>query len=552
MRHLSELLTAELAERIGLVEEKPASPETAITGLYYDSRKVQPGGAYFAWPGLHVDGQAFIDSAVKRGATLVVHEAALPAYAPGVAYLRVRNARQAMSPFAGAFYSNPSRHLALIGVTGTEGKSTTVYLIWQLLRLLGKKAGFISTVRHSFGFSDDPNTEHQTTPEAPVIHESLAAMLQNGAQYAVLEASSHGLSPLTNRLGDVAFDAVVMTNVTHEHLEFHGTWERYRDDKANLFRALDRFDHDTFAGQPPVPAFGVVNADDPSAATFRAATARTVFSYSVRGADADLSTGSVESLAGGNRYAVRVHATGQLLAVEDRLPGAFNAGNVLAALLVVSNLLALPVEDLIPLVPRLKPVLGRMTPVSKGQPFEVIVDYAHTPSSFEAILPPLARRIHASGGRLLCLFGSAGERDTQKRAAQGRIAASHADLLFLADEDPRGEDPRAILEEIAQGVEAEVPGGVPRSGAQNGAERVALRVALRGAKWRRGETLFLIPGRAEAIRAAFALARPGDLVLLLGKGHENSIIYADHLMPWNEIAEAENALWELNRNGVGW
>jgi UDP-N-acetylmuramoyl-L-alanyl-D-glutamate--2,6-diaminopimelate ligase len=190
---------------------------------------------------------------------------------------------------------------------------------------------------------------------------------------------------------------------------------------------------------------------------------------------------------------------------------------VLAALLAVSNILAVSVSDIASLVPSLKPVRGRMTPVNRGQDFEVIVDYAHTPSSFRAILPPLRNRVKSTGGRLIALFGSAGERDTQKRPEQGRVAAEYADIVILTDEDPRGEKPEAILEDIASGA--------------RGMER--------------GETLFLIPGRPLAIRKALSLARKGDLVLLLGKGHENSIIYGGGVMPYDEIGEAEKALDEL-------
>jgi UDP-N-acetylmuramoyl-L-alanyl-D-glutamate--2,6-diaminopimelate ligase len=312
-----------------------------------------------------------------------------------------------------------------------------------------------------------------------------------------------------------------MTNVTHEHLEFHGTWEQYREDKANLFRALDRFDHvksiGRSGGKKTAPAFGVVNADDPSHAYFAAAARHRTFTFSARGAPADLSLLSLKSERSGNRYEVRAGETGERFLIRDRLAGAFNAGNVLGALLTVSGLLAIPVRDLIPLVPRLKPVRGRMTAVDRGQPFEVLVDYAHTPSSFETIFPPLRERMNRSGGRIISLFGSAGERDTQKRPLQGRIASQWSDLLILTDEDPRKERPQAILEEIARGC----PGRTP------------------------DEDIFLIPDRPAAIRKAFSLARPGDLLLLLGKGHENSIIYADAVMPYDEIGEAEKALAEM-------
>ncbi|MDR2631600.1 MAG: UDP-N-acetylmuramoyl-L-alanyl-D-glutamate--2,6-diaminopimelate ligase [Spirochaetaceae bacterium] len=520
---LSEFFTLQVAEKTGYIRGVHRELDPLVTGMAYDSRRIKPGNLYFALPGLHADGHSFIPAAIREGAAVIIHQDELGTYREGVVYIRVRDSRFAMAPAAASFYGFPSRHLALTGVTGTEGKSTTVYLIYQLLKIAGKRAGFISTVQYDIGAGEVKNPEHQTTPEATAIQYFLREMLDHGVEYAVLEASSHGLSPRTNRLGELAFDAGVMTNVTHEHLEFHGTWEQYREDKANLFRALDRFDHCKAPGphgggdKKVIPSFGVVNADDPSHAYFAAATRSRTYTFSTRGAPADLSLLSLTSERPGNRYEVRTADTGELFLIRDRLPGAFNAGNVLGALLTVSALLAEPLRDLIPLVPRLKSVRGRMTAVEKGQPFEVLVDYAHTPSSFTAIFPPLRERMKASGGRIICLFGSAGERDTQKRPLQGRIASQWSDILVLTDEDPRKESPLIILEEIAAGCPERKP----------------------------GEDLFLIPDRPSAIRKALSLARPGDLLLLLGKGHENSIIYADTAMVYDEIGEAEKALAEM-------
>jgi UDP-N-acetylmuramoyl-L-alanyl-D-glutamate--2,6-diaminopimelate ligase len=544
-RRLSDFFTSDIARRAGCIKKNPKFPQDPlITGLEYDSRKIKPGNLYFALPGLHVDGHDYVSDAIGRGALVIVHQNKIPSCREGILYIRVKDSRFAMSPISAAFYDFPSRRLALIGVTGTEGKSTTVYLIYQILRLAGKKAGFISTVQYGNGETEMWNPEHQTTPEAPAIHKLLADMRDRGAEFAVIESSSHGLSPKTNRLGDVAFDVGVMTNVTHEHLEFHGTWEQYRHDKANLFRALDKFDHAKPIRRPEgspaaapgetaavpdvstglsgedgeaLPSFGVANADDPSAAYFSAVTKRKTYTYSTRGADADLSLRLIESGSRGNWYEVLIRETGETTDIRDRLPGAFNPGNVLAALLVVSGLLSIPVKDLSLLVPLLKPLRGRMTAIHGGQPFEVLVDYAHTPSSFETIFPPLRERLDKTGGRILSLFGSAGERDVKKRPEQGRIASQWSDMLFLTDEDPRGEEPLAILEEIAAGCP----------------ER------------NRGKDLFLLPDRPTAIRKAFSLARPGDLVLLLGKGHENSIIYAKETLAYDEIGEAEKALAEM-------
>lgn len=484
-----------------------------IAGLAYDSRQVRPGYLFFALSGLHTDGHRFIDAAMDAGAIAVVHDQPLPRYRPGIAYVRVPDARLAMSPFADAFYGRPSRKLAVIGVTGTEGKSTTVWLIYRLLDLAGRKAGFISTVQFRTGAAVEANPEHQTTPEATTIHEKLASMVRSGFEYAVIESSSHGLSPRTGRLANVAFDVGLMTNVRHEHLEFHGTWEQYRDDKANLFRALDAdVHHKTVAGRAvDVPSFGVACADDASTPYFADVTERPVYTYSATNPRANL---FALDIVADDRGADFIVSDGELrLPARIELPGAFNVENVLGALAVVSRIADIPLAHLVPLLPQLEPVIGRMTRIDQGQPFEVIVDYAHTPSSFEAILPSIRQRVT---GSLLCVFGSAGERDVQKRPAQGRIAAQYCDRVILTDEDPRGEDPMTLLQDIAAGCE--------------GIER--------------GKDLFLIPDRAQALRKAISLAKPGDAVLLLGKGHENTIIYASRTIPWNEIDEARKALNE--------
>jgi UDP-N-acetylmuramoyl-L-alanyl-D-glutamate--2,6-diaminopimelate ligase len=387
---------------------------------------------------------------------------------------------------------------------------------------MGKKAGFFSTVQTSLGAEALWNSEHQTTPEAPVVQRLLWQMAENGCEYAVVESSSHGLSPKTNRLGDVDFCAAVFTNVTHEHLEFHGTWEQYRDDKANLFRALDRF-----SGKDKTKPFGVINADDKSAIYFAQATKQKTFTFSASGkstdksSEADLVIEKSENGAEGNRYSVFIPAKNERMEITDKLPGAFNMGNVLAALLVVSGLLEIPLAEASAYTQNLKPVRGRMTTIDKGQPFELVVDYAHTPSSFLAIFPPLRERLNKTGGKIISVFGSAGERDTKKRSEQGKIAARYSDIIVITDEDPRGENSMDILEEIAAGVKAQ------------------------SASFTEEQNLFLIPDRPQAIRKALSLSNKGDLVLLLGKGHENSIIYKDHVMYYDEIGESEKAIGEM-------
>ncbi|MDR2964386.1 MAG: UDP-N-acetylmuramyl-tripeptide synthetase, partial [Treponema sp.] len=445
-----------------------------------------------------------------------------------------------MSPISASFYDNPSYSLLVTGVTGTEGKSTTVYLIWQLLTLLGKKTGFFSTVQQCFGDEVIFNSEHQTTPEAPVVQRFLRQMLDNGCEYAVVEASSHGLSPKTNRLGDVNFCSAVFTNITHEHMEFHETFDQYREDKANLFRALDKYVPATGEGKLNLNnPFGVINCDDRNARFFAKTTQQKTFMFSAAGRDGDVIIEAIESSSQGNWYVMHLPALNKRIELRDKLPGAFNSGNVLAALLTVSNLLYLPIYEITPFVKKLKPVHGRMTTINSGQNFEVIVDYAHTPSSFQAVFPPLRARIDKTGGKIISVFGSAGERDTQKRPEQGKIAAEYSDIVILTDEDPRGEDSMSILENIAAGVTAV---GVTTVGVTTiGVTSDELQEQK---IFTRGENLFLIPDRAAAIRKAISLANAGDIVIFLGKGHENSIIYKDKVMPFNEIAEVEKALQE--------
>ena len=530
-RRFSEFFTQDVAIK-SCVISKEGGGDPLITGLEYDSRNVKEGNLFFAMHGLHTDGSLFIDDAISKGAKVIVHQIDIGddfKKDNDIVYIRVHDSRFAMSPISAAFYNYPSSRLLVTGVTGTEGKSTTVYFIWQMLTMLGKKAGFFSTAQQCFGADVLRNSEHQTTPEAPVVQRFLREMADNGCEYAVVESSSHGLSKITNRLGDVDFCSAVLTTLTSDHLEFHGTWEQYREDKANLFRSLDNYvpsfdlESNNKHWSAYTEAFGVINGDDRNARFFAKATSCKTFTFSSSGRDGDIVLEAIKSNSYGNWYTVFFPALKERMELRDRLPGAFNANNVLAALLVVSNLLKLPVREIAPLVKKLKPVRGRMTTILKGQNFEVVVDYAHTPSSYQAIFPSLHERLMNKGGRIISVFGSAGERDTQKRPEQGKIAANYSDIIVITDEDPRGEDPMSIIEEVAAGV-AE-------------SERQDCFI--------RNETLFLIPDRPAAIRKALSLAEEKDLVIILGKGHENSIIYADRVMPYDEITEVEKALGEM-------
>jgi UDP-N-acetylmuramoyl-L-alanyl-D-glutamate--2,6-diaminopimelate ligase len=492
-----------MVESIAVLETR-GDLQRVVKGIAYDSRDVKPGFLFVAMDGQHTDGHAYVEDAIRRGATAVLHSRPLESDASGATLIRVENPRTALSPIAAGFYGRPSRSIRVIGVTGTDGKSSTVWFITQLLGFLGRSAGFLSTV--SFQTSDTivKNPFRQSTPEASEIHGMLREMVEQGKEFAVVEATSHGLSRRMNRLGDVQFDAAVMTNVTHEHLEFHGSFEQYLSDKANLFRALSP----DAAKEVSCPRFGVVNADDPSAGYFSEASQVPVHTYA-RSGKADLVARDL-----------RMDITGTTFVMADRsgeteariaLPGNFWVENSLAACLAVAHALEIPPLSLAAYLPRLRGVLGRMDYVDLHQPFAMIVDYAHTPGAFLKLFPWV--REHTRG-RIIVVFGSAGERDNAKRPMQGKAAADHCDIVVITDEDPRGEDRMRILEQVAAGCAGKS----------------------------RGENLFLIPDRREAIRFAAAAALPGDTVLLLGKGHEGSIIGPGGSMAWNEHAEAEAAL----------
>ncbi|HUX12025.1 MAG TPA: UDP-N-acetylmuramoyl-L-alanyl-D-glutamate--2,6-diaminopimelate ligase [Spirochaetia bacterium] len=499
-----------------------AGPDEAeISGITYDSRRVKPGWIFCALPGIHTDGLRFAGDAVDRGAAAVLYEKGELQRRPGTSYIRVRRVREAMSKAAATLNDYPSLEIPVIGVTGTDGKSTTVYFTHQLLQACGIANGFLSTVAVMAGDSIEINPFRQSTPEAPEIHDILRQMIDHGKRLAVVEATSHGLSRRTARLADVGFAAAVLTNITHEHLEFHGNFEQYRDDKANLFRAIDS--HKS--------GFGVVNADDPGGAYCAGVTRRPVFSYSISGNHANLR--AMRPRQDSESITVDV-AVGDRIVTDVRLntPGLFNVENLLASTLAAAGSLATidgaepsvaavngMAAELLRSAPALHPVKGRLAPVRGGQPFSVMVDYAHTPGAFAKVLPMMRTGLK---GRMIVVFGSGGERDMAKRPLQGRAACENADIVLLADEDPRGEAPMEILEQIAAGCQGR----------------------------RRGEDLFLIPNRREAIRKAFSLARPGDLVLLLGKGHEYSIIYESGPIRWDEEEEAWAALGEMGYGPV--
>ncbi|MEI7770650.1 MAG: UDP-N-acetylmuramoyl-L-alanyl-D-glutamate--2,6-diaminopimelate ligase [Chloroflexales bacterium] len=485
----------------------PSGLDTPIFGLAYDSRQVRPGWLFVAIRGFHADGHQYVAQAIAAGAAAVVVDVRYWGGGDvGAPLIRVADSRVALAPLAVNFHRRPGLSLRTVGITGTKGKSTTTDLVNQILEGGGFSTGMISTVDFKVGARRWPNSTRQSTPEAPEIQGLLREMADAGCDYAVIESTSHALSARWNRLGGCFFDAAVFLNITHEHLDYHGSFEQYRADKARLFEMLGE------GGQGD--AWAIVNADDPSYQYFLdAAPARA--RRLTFGAQAAADVRAHEVVAGPGGSSLRVTTPWGPTRLRLQLPGSFNVSNALAALSVALSQ-GIPLERAAAALEAVPGIRGRMQPVNLGQPFDVIVDYAHSPDSFDQVLGMLRP---LTQGRIIVVFGSAGERDRAKRAIQGEIAGRYADLLVLTDEDPRGEDPAAIIAEIAEG-----------------AERAGKRA---------GDGYLCIPDRAEAIRAAMAAARPGDLVLLLGKGHEGNIIYAGSTIPWDEAEAAREALRAL-------
>ncbi len=489
-----------LAAALGL----PSVPEPArnneVIGITYDSRQAREGTVFVAIPGQHQDGHQFVKTALAQGAVVAVVERELPGVDPGRLAV-VADTRAALAMLAATFYGHPSTLVPVVGITGTDGKTTTTTMLHAALSAAMGKVGSLSTVDFRLGSQIEPNLSRQTTLESLDLQAWMRRMVDQGCQSIALEATSHGLA--LGRLDQICFAGAVYTSITHEHLDFHKTWEAYFEAKASL---LDR---SASAG-----GFAVLNLDDSRAfpLLYERAPAR-VLNYSARGAqEADLRAERVTPEASGLAFtAVTPAGTAD---IRLATAGRWNVGNALAAL-AAGLLLEQPLPALAAGLAALKAVPGRMEVVDLGQPFAVIVDYAHTPAALTLALHELRA---ATAGRLWVVFGSAGERDTAKRAEMGKIAAQLADQVVITSEDPRDEDPEAIIDEIWSGAVA------------GGADPQA--------------NLHRDPDRDRAIRIAIGAALPGDTVLLAGKGHEQSILVASGALPWDERAAAETALRE--------
>ena len=480
-------------------------PEGDVSGVTADSRQVQPGAIFVAVPGLTVDGSVYLPQAAERGATLLVGEGPDPAV--GVPYCRVSDARWTLAHLAAAWHGYPARQLIMIGVTGTDGKTTTSNLIHRVLQSAGLRAGLISTVNAVIGDEVLDTGFHVTTPEALDVQSYLAQMVRAGLTHCVLEATSHGLAQ--HRVAACDFDLGVVTNITHEHLDYHGTFEAYQAAKGRLFSSLSRKASKSIA----VQRTAILNRDDDSYAYLATLARVRQVSYSVSGPE-DVWAQAITDAPQGLEFEV-VGPTYRRR-VGSVLRGTFNVANILAAFAATVEGLGIAPEKAAEGIVALQAIPGRMEPISLGQPFTALVDFAHTPNALQRALQA-ARGM--TTGRVIAVFGSAGLRDREKRRLMAEVAARMADLTILTAEDPRTESLDAILSEMAAGASA--AGG------------------------EEGRTFWRVPDRGEALRLAAGLAQVGDLVIVCGKGHEQSMCFGETEYAWDDRVAMRAALSDL-------
>ncbi len=496
-KSLHTLLASLPAQQILATSGNLSTPISAP--VVESSLEVRPGGLFVARAGQSSDGHAFIADAIAAGAAAIVGETEAPELP--VPYIRVKSAAQVLGLLAAAYHDSPSRKLVIIGVTGTDGKTTTCLLLHSIFKHVSDiRAGYISTISADFGDETSATGLHVTTPSAPRIQAYLAKMVEAGLTHCILEMTSHGLAQ--GRLNGVDIDVAVLTNVMHEHLDYHGSWEEYRAAKAIMFRMLQ--DSRRKPGQEKV---SIINADDPSADCFAAIPADRLITYSIakqacyRAADIAFSPARTQ-----------FHVADQALTLQ--LPGEFNVSNALAAL-AVARALGIGWEAIKTGIALVDVISGRMERIDDGQDFIAMVDFAHTPNALRRALEA-GRRMLAPGKRLIAVFGSAGLRDIEKRRLMAETSAQLADMTILTAEDPRTESLDDILAMMAAGCLAN--GGVE------------------------GETFRRIPDRGEAIYAACQMARAGDMVMACGKGHEQSMCFGTVEHPWDDRDALRSAL----------
>ena len=486
-----------LSELIASLKIAPyGGTDIEIRGLAYDSRQVKPGYLFFAIPGAKFDGHDFINEAVSRGATAVVVENPRGSSAASAVELVVADSRGALAGAAAKFYGYPSKKFKLIGITGTNGKTTTAYLLESIFQAAGLKTGLIGTIEYRI--AGERFVAERTTPESLDLQRIFASMVDKGVETAIMEASSHALK--LRRVDGSSFAARVFTNLSRDHLDFHTDMEDYFAAKARFFT------DEAFGGGP-----SVINIDDPYGRRLADTASEPVITFGMGSGDyypidIDLSV---------KETAFSLVGPAGSLAIRSRLIGAFNLINLIAAAAVASRL-GVDGAAISAGLLSVGHVPGRFEKVACGQDFQVLVDYAHTPDGLEKVIN--AARALAGANRLLTVFGCGGDRDKGKRPKMGAIAAALSDIAFVTSDNPRSESPESIIDDILAGISKEAPAEV-----------------------------IVTVDRAEAINQAVGRARSGDVVLIAGKGHETYQILADRVIPFDDRRVAREALKGVDR-----
>ena len=489
----------------GLAEPEPAGADAAteVSGLAYDSRAVEQGSLFFCVSGFRADGHDFAPAAVRAGAVALVVERPLGL---GVPELRVTSVRDAMAPLAARFFGEPSRELRVVGVTGTNGKTTSAYLVQALLQARGSSCGLLGTVKSVIAGQE--REVQRTTPEAIELQADLRAMLDGGDRACAMEVSSHALE--LGRADAISFAAALFTNLTQDHLDFHPTMEDYFLAKRRMF--LGGGD-----GDGPPPRLSVINVGDPYGRRLAAELGESqppAVTFAV-GAPADYRAEELRCGFAGCRFRLLTPEGERDVALP--MPGHFNVANALGAL-AVAHALGEPLDVLAQALEQGVRVPGRFEPVDRGQDFAVLVDYAHTPDSLENVLQAARELVAAQqGGRVISVFGAGGDRDRGKRPLMGEISARLADITIVTSDNPRSESPGAIIEEILEGAAGAVAQG--------------------------GGMVESIEDRREAIARGVEVARAGDVLVIAGKGHEQGQEFeAGRKIPFDDVTVAREEL----------
>jgi UDP-N-acetylmuramyl-tripeptide synthetase len=492
---------------------KTLSPETGVASLHYRSNDVARGGVFFAIPGFAADGHDFIEDARQRGALAVVAQKPVSA---GIPVLQVPDTRAALAQAAAAYYRNPSQHLTVVGLTGTNGKTTVSYLLENMLRQTGFKAGVIGTVNYRYGGHEIPAS--RTTPESLDLQRILADMRADGVTHVVMEVASHGLD--LRRVDACWFDAAAFTNLTQDHLDFHGDMERYWASKKSLFTRL------LPQGPKGRRARAVLNRDDPRGRSLweEISGERPVVTF---GQSSDNTIWPEIERSDLSGLEASVHTPQGLLTIASPLVGRHNLENILTAV-GCAIALDLPAAAITAGIAATAAVPGRLEPVADPGGRFIYVDYAHTPDALENVLKALDKLRQR---RLICVFGCGGDRDRRKRPLMGEIAARLSDLAVVTSDNPRTEDPLAIIDDAMEGVRRGAPRGLTPEEAANGGDE---------------DGHVIVPDRREAIGLAIRVAKPGDTILIAGKGHETYQIIGRTTIPFDDREEALQALASID------